>query len=283
MYASLMPDLIGIHADLPTALTLAAKHGFAGVDLRLNGDDLPTLEQADTLREQMQSLGLRPGYCSVLPNKFSADLREWQTHRARLEGRCAVTAHLGFTRTCAVVLPFHETLAYPDALQEHLARLADVLPVLETHGLKLGLEYVSPLTRRAGKPHPFVHDLAGMLELFHAAGNPTSLGVMLDSFHWHCAGESAQALADLPAERIIAVHLCDAIAGRPTDEQRVDERELPGASRIIDLPGFISALRTAGYDGPVSAEPTHPRWKTMDPDAACDMTGVAVRRTLGLA
>ncbi len=283
MYASLMPDLIGVRIAPADAISLAARHGFAGVDLRLNRDDPPTANEADALRQQIADASLRPGYCSVLPNKLSADEAEWQEHRKHLEVRCDIAQRLGFTRACAVVLPFHETLPFDKAMDEHLKRLADVLPILADHGLTLGLEYVSPLTRRAGKPHTFVHDLKGMLNLFVAAGAPGNLGVMLDSFHWHCAGETAEDLRQLEDRQVVSVHVCDAIAGRPTDEQRVDERELPGDSGVIDLSGFMGELKQIGYTGPVSAEPTHPRWKAMSTDAACTETAAAVRRCVALA
>ncbi|MEM8782129.1 MAG: sugar phosphate isomerase/epimerase family protein [Planctomycetota bacterium] len=284
MYASLMTDLIDVRVSPEQAATLAHRHGFVGLDLRLNDDDAPqTAAQAEPIRRRMDELGLRAGYCSILPGKFSADADEWSRHRVRLEARCAVAQALGFTRTCAVVLPFHPTLAFDDAMDLHRTRLDDVLPVLAQHGIALGLEYVSPITRRADQPNEFIHDLAGMLDLIERAGRPEHLGLLLDTFHWHCAGESEHDLAALPASRVVGVHLNDAIADRPTERQRVDERELPGATGVIDLAGFMRGLRRAGYAGPISSEPSHPRWKTVDPDDACAQTGRAVRDAIALA
>ncbi len=276
MYASLMPDLIGVRCTVGETIDLAQRHGFAGVDLRLNRDPLPTDEQARELRKQMDDLGLTAGYCSILPNKISVTADEWNTHRPHLEPRLDIAAALGFTRSTTVVLPFHEMLAFDEAMAEHVARLHDVLPHFSDRGLSLGLEYVSPVTRRAGQPHEFVHDLPSMLGLIDAAGNPANLGIMVDSFHWHCAGETENDLAALPAERIVTVHVCDAIAGRPTEEQVVQERELPGDSGVIDLDAFMRGLRRAGYTGPITAEPTHPRWTDLAADDACAETADAV-------
>ncbi|MEM9752178.1 MAG: sugar phosphate isomerase/epimerase family protein [Planctomycetota bacterium] len=278
-----MADLIGVQTDPSGSVDLARRHGFAGIDLRLNRDDAPTSPAAIAeLKQRIDDAGLRPGYCSVLPNKFSADPAEWAEHREHLEARCAAAQTLGFTRSCAVVLPFHPTLAFDAAMDEHLRRLEDVLPIFANHGLSLGLEYVSPLTRRAGQPHPFVYDLAGLLKLIDAAGHPENLGLLLDCFHWHCAGEHEDAIAALPASRIVGVHINDAIAGRPTDEQLVGERELPGATGVIDLTGFMRGLKRAGYEGPISSEPSHPRWRTTEPDDAVAQTSRAVHAAIAL-
>jgi sugar phosphate isomerase/epimerase len=116
----------------------------------------------------------------------------------------------------------------------------------------VGVEYVSPPTRRANQPHVFLHDLAGTLSLLDAVDAPNA-GLLLDSFHWHCAGESTEALRALPARRIVAVHLCD-VPDRPLQEQLATERMLPGEG-IANLRGFCAAVRATGYDGPATCEP----------------------------
>ncbi len=283
MYASLMADLIGVSAPPDVCVQLAETHGFAGIDLRLNlFEHAWTSASSRSLAQRIADAGLRRGYCSLLPNKFTAEPDEWHAHRADLKSRCALAQQLGFTRTCAVVLPFHPTLAFDAAMDEHLGRLDDVLPVLADHGLSLGLEYVAPITRRTHMPHPFVFDLRGMLDLIQRAGNPVNLGLLLDCFHWHCAGETREDLAALPASRIVGVHINDAIADRPTDQQVVNERELPLATGVIDLLGFMRGLQQARYDGPITSEPTHPRWKQTTADEACAQTSQAVHAAIAL-
>ena len=146
--------------------------------------------------------------------------------------------------------------------------------VLGDHGFSLGVEYVSQVTRRAGQPQIFLHDLAGTLSLLDAAGTPHA-GLLLDSFHWHCAGESLMALRALPASRIVAVHLADA-PDRPLAQQVAFERALPGAG-VADLRGFCAAVRATGYDGPATCEPFCKVFNEMPADA------VAVRVRMALA
>ena len=136
---------------------------------------------------------------------------------------------------------------------EHVRRINAVTAILDDFGIALALEYVSPLSRRASYTHHFIHDMQGMLALCVALDSPHA-GLLLDSFHWHCAGETVGDIEALPAERIVVVHLNDA-PNLPREEQTVGERTLPGATGVIDLAGFLGALRTIGYDGPVTCEP----------------------------
>ncbi len=77
---------------------------------------------------------------------------------------------------------------------------------------------------------------------------------MLDSFHWHCAGETAADLERLTAKQVVAVHVNDA-PPVPRELQNVSARFLPGATGVIDIHAFMGALKTIGYDGPVTCEP----------------------------
>ncbi|MBC8134401.1 MAG: sugar phosphate isomerase/epimerase, partial [Fibrella sp.] len=99
----------------------------------------------------------------------------------------------------------------------------------------------------------FVHDLAGMLRLCDALDSPHA-GLLLDSFHWHCAGETVADLERLTPARVVVVHVNDA-PPIPREAQVVGERALPGATGVVDIAGFMGALKTIGYAGPVTCEP----------------------------
>lgn len=59
------------------------------------------------------------------------------------------------------------------------------------------------------------------------------------------------------ASQVVVVHVNDAPA-LPSDEQVVSQRSLPGATGVIDIAGFMGALQTIGYDGPITCEPMAP-------------------------
>jgi sugar phosphate isomerase/epimerase len=140
--------------------------------------------------------------------------------------------------------------------------------------VRLGLEFLGPLQFRTGRgggrrgsappapgapppapPVPFVWTMAETVKLCEESG--PNLGATLDAWHWfHSGGTVADILAAGRA-RVVHVHISDARA-MPPEEVRDNMRLLPGEG-VIDLAGFLQALRTIGYDGGVAPETIGPR------------------------
>jgi shikimate kinase/hydroxypyruvate isomerase len=241
--------MIGWEAPPGPVLEAAVEYGFQAVDLTI-----PAETDGSALRDALARMGLEPGCAfGLIPFRFLVPDAEWERTVAELPSRLKTAAVAGFRRLPAVVLPFHASLEYPDCLRLHVERLRRIRPMLADHGIRLGLEYVSPLSRRAGQPHPFLHTLAGLLRLLEELDDPV-FGVLLDSFHWYCARETAGDLAALRG-RIVAVHVNDAPAGRRREDQLALERELPDVTGVIPMGEFLRGLRAAEFEGPVAAEP----------------------------
>jgi sugar phosphate isomerase/epimerase len=274
MYRSLYTPPLGIKTTPLHAIELAKKHDFVGVDLAMGAIDD---HEVDQVKEALNASGLRPGYALVPPGTLSPADEEWEKQTANLPKQLARARELGYSRTGTVLLPFHETLPFEACFELHVKRLTHLGKLYSDHGMRLGIEYVSPVTRRAPYPNPFIHDMDGLIKLLDAVGNP-SLGILLDCFHWHCASETPEHIARLPQERIVIVHVNDAIAGRPLNEQVVGDRELPGATGVIDLTGFIAALKKIGYDGPVTCEPICKRLNGLPPDEVVAMVSTAMKK-----
>ena len=157
--------------------------------------------------------------------------------------------------------------------------------MLGDHGLRLGLEYVGPKTSWTASRYPFIHTLAEMRELIAEIGRD-NVGLVLDSWHWYTAGETAADLRGLTSRDVVACDLNDAPRSVPIDQQRDGVRELPCATGVIDLKAFLTALAAIGYDGPVRAEPFNATLRTpagrggRRGDGAGDEAGV---RTAGLS
>jgi sugar phosphate isomerase/epimerase len=67
---------------------------------------------------------------------------------------------------------------------------------------------------------------------------------------------------------VVYVHVNDAPAGVPVDEQVDNVRALPGETGVIDIAGFLQALQAIGYDGPVVPEPFKQELNTLPSDEA---------------
>lgn len=252
MYKSLFPEFLSINATLPEAIALAQRHGFVGVDTSAGHLLTPELDTA-TVQAQLRDSGVRPGYFSLAPGRIPTGEAEWQAALANLPEVARRASVLGYRRAALVLLPFHETLPYDAAFAEIVGMVNKMMAILDDFGIALGLEYVSPLTRRAPYTHHFIHDLKGLKTLWDAVDSP-NVGLLLDTFHWHCAGETVADLEALGPERVVVVHLNDA-PPLPLEEQTVFERALPGATGVINTTGFLRALRTIGYEGPLTCEP----------------------------
>ena len=75
---------------------------------------------------------------------------------------------------------------------------------------------------------------------------------------------------------IVVVHINDAIAGRAPDEQIDNERALPGETGVMDITGFLQALRDIYYEGPITTEPFSQRVRDMEDEAAVRATSAAM-------
>ena len=157
----------------------------------------------------------------------------------------------------------------------HAQRLGKVAGILNDHGIRFGLEYVGTRTLLNAQKYPFIHTLAEIRDLIREM-RATNVGVVLDSWHWYCAGDNAQEFLALKPSDVVSVDLNDAPAGVPIDQQIDGKRELPAATGIIDVKTFLSSLKSIGYNGPVRAEPFNEPLRRMAPDDALKATVAAL-------
>jgi sugar phosphate isomerase/epimerase len=84
---------------------------------------------------------------------------------------------------------------------------------------------------------------------------------------------------------VVYVHVNDAPAGLDRDEQIDNVRCLPGETGVIDIVGFLQALQTIGYEGPVTPEPFKKALSSLPPAEAAQVTGesmLSIWRAAGL-
>jgi sugar phosphate isomerase/epimerase len=178
-------------------------------------------------------------------------------------------------------MPCHDQLTYRENFRLHTRRLRQVAQMLDHYGLRLGLEYVGTQTLRNRRRYPFLHTMAETKELITEIGEK-NVGLVLDSWHWYTAGETAADILTLGGEEIVAGDLNDAPAGIPVEEQEDGRRELPMATGVIDLAAFMNALKRAGFAGPVRAEPFNHELNQLDDDEACARTAGAMKKAFAL-
>jgi sugar phosphate isomerase/epimerase len=249
---------------------IAAEAGFHGADVDLShgvehgADDLRRLYERHSLRFGAWGLPDWRG-----PNPLSADdLRH-------LDAQAKIAAELAIDRCCTYILPSADR-PLMENWRFHVQRLGPIARLLADHGLRLGLEFVAPEHLRRQGRHEFIFSPGQMLELADEVG--PNAGLLVDSFHCHAAQVSLDQLACLPADRIVWVHINDA-PDLPLSKLRDFERVLPGEG-VIDLPGFLAALKTAGYAGGCSLEVFSPQLSALPPAAAARLGWLATRKLM---
>ncbi len=111
-----------------------------------------------------------------------------------------------------------------------------------------------------------------------------NVGLLVDSWHWHHAGATTDDIVRAGRDRIVHVQINDS-ANLPPEEIRDGERLMPGEG-VIDLTGFLKALRKAGYREGVSVEVFGRGLDKMDPREGARLgyqTGLAAMQRAGLA
>ena len=235
---------------------LAGKLGYAGADLVL--DDL--IAARDTigypeLRRILEGNGLVDIEVQILTDWFADGARRAESDRQRallLEAGEALGAH-----HLKVSGDFQTKELNIDRMAESLAELnADVVK----RGFLVGIE-ILPFTNLATvKESRAVVEAAGIKEG----------GLLLDIWHMERNNIPHSDIAALPSEMIVSIEINDAAAEVRGDlwQDTLNARLLPGQGSF-DIDGFLSAVYSTGFDGPVGVEiiSAAQRLKPLEPGA----------------
>ncbi len=239
----------------PDLARLAARVGFGGVDWSLGP---AKTAGADATKALFAELRIRPSIVNLpmaRPLPFGGDQPAFAEALRGLADDAAFTAAVGCDRMMLVLSPTGPApkTEYRKVVRDRLAAISEVL---ERSHLQLGLEFLGVQQFRAGReggppPNPFIWTLPETVAL--ATDSGANIGVILDIWHWHHSGGTVADILAAPASRIVHVHLSDAKA-QPPEEVRDNQRLMPGEG-IIDVTGFLQALKKIGYAGGISPEP----------------------------
>ncbi|MBS7635354.1 sugar phosphate isomerase/epimerase [Candidatus Bathyarchaeota archaeon] len=280
MFKNLNPNALGFQASFHETIDLANLGGFEGMDINI-------LEARSLLKESsvmdIKSLmgGLRLGGWA-LPVDFRGGEEKYEGDLKNLPILAKIADEIGCYRAFTWIVPFSDSLPFNENFEFHVRRLKPIAEILEDYGCLLGLEFVAPKTLRVGHKYEFICTMDGMLKLCDAIGTENA-GLLLDSWHWYTSHGTVEQIRGLRSRQIVYVHINDAPQGIPVDEQRDNVRRLPGETGVIDIVGFLRALRDVGYDGPITPEPFDERLRSLPIREAVRKSGEAVRRVWSLS
>jgi sugar phosphate isomerase/epimerase len=271
---------IGVKADQLQALQYAHRFGFESVEADSGWLASQPPDAVKGLLDDMRAKKIVWANAG-LPVEFRKSEEEFQNGLKGLPARAAALEKAGVKRVSTWLMPVHDTLTYRQNFDLTSRRLREAADILEDYGQRLGIEYVAPKTIWSSRRYPFVHTMREMKELI-AAISQQNVGFVLDSWHWYTAGESTADLATLKNVDIVSIDLNDAPAGVAVDQQIDSVRELPCATGVIDLRGFLNTLNQIGCDAPVRCEPFNAALRKLEPEQALEQTIAAMRKAFAL-
>lgn len=274
---SINPGAIGVSLPFEQALDLAIKYGFEAISPQIDALRNYSDSERNAVLRKMKTRKLSWD-ATNLPVQFRNSEEEFRKGMDELTDNAKALRQVGATRMNTWIMPTHDTRTYHENFRLHANRLREAAQVIQPFGIRLGLEYVGPKTLMSRDKFSFIRTMKELQELLAEIDLP-NVGLQLDAFHWFCADETVQDIEQLNPADIVTVDLNDAKAGRTANEQLDWERELPGDSGVIDLQGFLRALKKIGYDGPIRAEPFNKTLNEMGDEAAMAATFKAMKRS----
>jgi len=278
MYSALSPGCIGVRVDgLAQRIAAAKDHGFAGVDIDVSEiANLVETNGPDSVRSQFEEAEIIA--CGWgLPVAWSGSEDDWKRDLATLPRFAKAAAEIGCFRVATWIMPASNDRAFDANLAFHIERFRPIAEILGEHGHRLGLEFIGPKTIRKNFTYSFVHDMPGMLDMTSRIGE--NVGLLLDCWHLYTSHGKASDVAKLQETDVVYVHVNDAPAGIPVDEQADNVRCMPGETGVIDIAGFLEALKGIGYSGPVIPEPFKKELGDLPNDAArLELTSASMRK-----
>jgi sugar phosphate isomerase/epimerase len=271
--------LLGIQASVKELMRLANEHGFESIVPNPRELSQYSRDDLQNLLEEIRLSNLQWGASGLTVNIRTDSEEEYGSGINELPKVAEVLSSAGASRIRTFITPRHDHLTYRMLFRRYVKRIREVATILDDAGLRLGLEYVAPRHLRTSGRYTFIFTLAETMELIEEA-RKSNVGVVLDSFHWHNARETAADILRLKGSDVIACDLEDAPAGIPIDELTDAPRALPGATGVIDLKTFLGALLQIGFDGPVQVEPMLAEFKTMPADTVLKQVAVSLSQTL---
>lgn len=254
MFRDLFPWAAGISSIQKESVRLAKLGQFEGVDPNIDeaAELVASGAPAEAFRAIFTAEQMKVGVW-YLPCYTDLDDAAYAAAMEKVRKLAPVAAAIGVTRAGSVIRSWSDTRAYDENLAFNVERFKPVAAVLKEQDLRLGLEYVGPSSVRAGHKHDFISTQDGALKLCDAI-DTGNLGLTLDCFHWYTSGGTLDDIRSLPADRITIVHVNDA-PDLPMERQTPTNRAMPGETGVIDLTGFLRAVKATGFDGPVAPEP----------------------------
>jgi sugar phosphate isomerase/epimerase len=230
------------NASFRERVAAAARHGFDAIGLYLG--QYVALREAGHSDAELRAVLAEHGQRI---HEYEA-LRGWGQSGAAYE---EYQRRIGIIEQMADAFgtPSHVQVVgpYDGSLAEGAAAFGRMCDRLAERGIRAAVEYLPSMTN--------IPDAASAWRLVETAGRDNG-GLCVDSWHHARSGESLEALAAIPADRVFGVQFDDGPAAQIDPDYRVDcmtYRQVPGEGSF-DLEGFVRTLDGMGVTAAYAVE-----------------------------
>jgi len=270
------PDLVLSHfsirnADFPERVRAASAAGYVGIGLYVR--EYERLIAAGHTGAELRAVVADAGQQIT---EFEA-LRGWASSGAAhetclrdLDTIDRMAEDLGPADHVQVIGP------YEGDLDDAAAGFALVCDRFAQHGMRAALEYFPDMSN--------IPDVTTALEIVKRAGRPNG-GLCVDTWHHFRTGDTFEALATVPAERVVGVQFNDGPLARVHPDYYTEctsYREIPGTGEF-DLAGFVRTLDGMGVTVPFEVEVISLQLDRLPPDDVARQLAEASRAVIGAA
>lgn len=271
MFRTLDPSMLNIGFPIDELIPLAARYGLQAVSAPASV--LESEEKALAADKFLKDNGLRWGLMPMPADFYHWDLDDAAFEKALIElgRRAKIAEKIGLSHAYNHVWPTGPR-PFDENFEWHVRRVKAVSDILSDHGVHYGLEFLGPHELRTWQKYEFVHSLAGVLSIADEAGGKA--GIAFDTFHWYCSGNGNRddlMLMRSKIDRLVAVHMNDAVAGVPYDQQKDMQRRLPMETGLIDARDILAMLMQRPNNALYMIEPFEPArtlFHSMDAETA---------------
>ena len=275
MYGSLNIDSLGITGRQSELIELALTHLFKGLDL-----DLETFSRQVEERGQehaarfINSAEIRIGTWQ-LPVRWQEDEETFKEDLQKLSTIASVASTIGANRCITDVMSGSDSLPLQENFEFHRARFTDVAERLAPHGISLGLGFQAAAASRVGLAHQFVVEADGLIALMKSV-SADNVGLYLDTWNWHLGGGTADQLAELTADDVVAVCVADIPSAATAATIELSQRLLPSPTGVVPVAEILLKLREMEYLGPVIPRPDVSQFTGVTRDVIVQQTADAL-------
>ena len=258
MIRTLDKSMLNLPHSIYELAPLAAQHGIEALSPPAEiFEDTAAAEKASAL---MREHGLKWGLMPMPADFYFWDLSDDDFEKAleKLARWAAVAEKLGVRHAYNHVWSSSHR-EFDENFEWTVKRVRAVGRILKEHGVRYGLEFLGPHELRSWQKHEFVHSLAGVMAIADAADE--GVGIAFDTFHWYCSTNGAFDDVLFMAEhidRLVAVHLNDAVEGLAYDAQKDMQRRLPMDTGIINSRDILARFKSRPNDALYMIEPFEP-------------------------